>query len=84
MFVLGRKPNESIVIRDDLRVTIRSVHKNQVRVGIEASSSVTIHRRELTASGAGQSHPHACRLARALASVPMGLEESTQVAFAGE
>ncbi|WP_321324411.1 carbon storage regulator CsrA [Thiomicrorhabdus sp.] len=47
MLVLTRKENESLVIGDDIKLTILSVKGGQVRVGIEAPSEVSIHREEL-------------------------------------
>jgi carbon storage regulator len=47
MLVLSRKLNESIVIDGDIRVTVVSIHGNQVRLGTEAPESVRIFREEL-------------------------------------
>jgi carbon storage regulator len=47
MLVLSRKLNESIVIDGDIRVTVVSIHGNQVRLGIQAPESVPILREEL-------------------------------------
>ena len=47
MLVLARKINESIVIRDDIVVTVVGVRGDKVRLGIEAPREVTVHRREV-------------------------------------
>lgn len=47
MLVLSRKTNESIVIRDDVVVTVVEVRGDKVRLGIEAPKEVTVHRREV-------------------------------------
>jgi carbon storage regulator len=51
MLVLSRKPNESIVIDDKIRVTVVSIRGNQVRLGFEAPPSVGIVRTELLLRG---------------------------------
>ena len=47
MLVLSRKKNESIVIRDDIVVTVVEVRGEKVRLGIDAPREVTVHRREI-------------------------------------
>lgn len=47
MLVLTRRANESIVIGDEIVVTILEVRGDQVRVGIEAPRSVSVHRQEV-------------------------------------
>jgi carbon storage regulator len=47
MLVLTRKPNQAIVIGDDIRIVIVSVDRDQVRLGIEAPREVTVHRAEV-------------------------------------
>jgi len=47
MLVLTRKPNQAIVIGDDVRIVIVSVDRDQVRLGIEAPREVTVHRAEI-------------------------------------
>ena len=50
MLVLSRKKNESIVINDDIVVTIVEVRGAKVRLGIEAPKDIPVHRRELLAA----------------------------------
>ncbi|MDZ7616545.1 MAG: carbon storage regulator CsrA [Patescibacteria group bacterium] len=47
MLVLARKTNESIVIREDVVVTVVEVRGDKVRLGIEAPKEVKVHRREV-------------------------------------
>lgn len=47
MLVLARKKNESIVIREDVVVTVIEVRGDKVRLGIEAPKEVKVHRREV-------------------------------------
>ena len=45
MLVLTRKVNQSIMIGDDIEVIVLEVRGEQVRLGIKAPRSVTVHRR---------------------------------------
>ncbi len=47
MLALARKVNESIVINDDIEVTILEIKGDQVKIGINAPKSVPIYRKEL-------------------------------------
>ena len=47
MLVLSRKRNESIVIGDDIIVSVVEIHGDKVRLGIEAPKEVPVHRREV-------------------------------------
>lgn len=47
MLILTRKPGESVYIGDDIKVTLMEIKGNQVRVGVEAPSSVRIYREEI-------------------------------------
>jgi carbon storage regulator len=47
MLVLTRKIGESIVIGDDVVVTVRAMHGGRVRLSIEAPLDVTVLRDEL-------------------------------------
>jgi carbon storage regulator CsrA len=51
MLVLTRKQSQQIMIGTDIRITIVKVERNQVRLGIEAPSGMTILREELLARG---------------------------------
>ena len=48
MLILTRNINESLIIDDDIKVTILGNNKgNQVRIGIEAPHDVPVHREEV-------------------------------------
>ncbi len=47
MLVLTRKPGQSIHVGDDIRITLKEIKGNQVRVGIDAPSSIKIYREEI-------------------------------------
>ena len=47
MLVLTRKTDQSIMIGNDIEITILEVRGEQVRVGIRAPRSVQIHRKEV-------------------------------------
>lgn len=47
MLVLSRKKNESIVINDNIVITVVEVRGDKVRLGIEAPKEVPVHRREV-------------------------------------
>lgn len=47
MLVLSRRVGESIVVGDDITVTVLEVRGDVVRVGIDAPRSVRVHRAEL-------------------------------------
>jgi len=47
VLVLTRKKNESIVLNDNIEITIVDVQGDQVRIGINAPKSVSIYRKEI-------------------------------------
>jgi carbon storage regulator len=47
MLILSRRVGESIMIGDDVRVTILGVRGCQVRLGVDAPKSVAVHRQEI-------------------------------------
>ena len=47
MLVLSRQKDESIVIGDDVEITVVDVRGGKVRLGITAPKSVSVHRREV-------------------------------------
>ncbi len=47
MLVLARKINESIMIGDDIEIVIIDIKGDQVKLGIKAPKSVSIHRKEI-------------------------------------
>ncbi len=47
MLVLSRKLNESIIIDDQIKITIVEIRGDKIRLGIEAPKDVIVHRREV-------------------------------------
>lgn len=47
MLILTRKIGESLMVGDDVTVTVMAVHGNQVRIGINAPKDVAVHREEI-------------------------------------
>ena len=47
MLVLTRRANQSIMIGDDVVVTVLEVRGDQVRLGIKAPRSIDVHREEI-------------------------------------
>jgi carbon storage regulator len=47
MLVLSRQKDESIVIGDDVEITIVDVRGDKVRLGITAPKDISVHRREV-------------------------------------
>ena len=47
MLVLTRRANQSIMIGEDIVVTVLDVRGDQVRIGIKAPRSVDVHREEV-------------------------------------
>lgn len=47
MLVLSRQRDQSIVIGDDIEITIVDVRGDKVRVGINAPRHVSVHRKEV-------------------------------------
>lgn len=47
MLVLSRKRNESIMLGDDVKITVVSIKSNAVRLAIVAPSNIPVHRQEV-------------------------------------
>jgi len=47
MLILTRRVGETVMIGDDVTITVLGVKGNQVRVGINAPKSVAVHREEI-------------------------------------
>lgn len=47
MLVLSRQRDETIMIGDDIEVTVVDIRGDKVRLGINAPKEVTVHRKEV-------------------------------------
>lgn len=47
MLALSRKVNESIMLGNDIEITVLEIKGDQVKIGVKAPKSVPIYRREL-------------------------------------
>lgn len=47
MLILTRKIGESLLIGDDISITILNSYGNQVKIGVSAPKSVPVHREEV-------------------------------------
>lgn len=47
MLVLTRRIGEKILIGDDIEITALGINGNQMRIGIEASPDIPVHREEV-------------------------------------
>ena len=47
MLVLTRRPGESIVVGEDIVITVIEIKGGQVRIGIDAPRSVEVYREEI-------------------------------------
>ena len=47
MLILTRKVGESVLIGDDISITVLSVRGKQVKLGVQAPKEVSVHREEI-------------------------------------
>ncbi len=47
MLVLTRKVGETVLIGDDISISVLNIRGNQVKIGIKAPKDVSVHREEI-------------------------------------
>ena len=47
MLILTRKVGESLLIGDDVSITILNIRGNQVKIGVKAPKEISVHREEI-------------------------------------
>ena len=47
MLILTRRIGETLMIGDDVSITVLGVKGNQVRIGVDAPKSISVHREEI-------------------------------------
>ena len=47
MLILTRKVGESVLIGENISITVLSVRGNQVKLGVQAPKEVSVHREEI-------------------------------------
>ncbi len=47
MLILTRRVGESLMIGDEINVTVLGIRGNQVRIGVNAPKDVSVHREEI-------------------------------------
>lgn len=47
MLVLSRRTDETLIIGDDIKITVLGISGNQVRIGIAAPKEISVHREEV-------------------------------------
>jgi carbon storage regulator len=75
MLVLTRKTNQSIMIGDDVEVTVLAVARDKIRLGITAPREVPVFRKEVYLSIKGEEGDDAANNGEVTAAVGEALDE---------
>ena len=57
MLILTRRVGETLMVGDDITVTVLGVKGNQVRLGVNAPKDVAVHREEIYLRIQGEQEP---------------------------
>jgi carbon storage regulator len=57
MLILTRRVGETVMVGNDVAVTIVGVKGNQIRIGIDAPKNVAVHRKEIYERIPHEQHP---------------------------
>lgn len=47
MLILTRRVGETLIIGDDVKITVLGVRGHQVRIGVDAPKDISVHREEI-------------------------------------
>ena len=47
MLILTRRVGETLMVGDDITVTVLGVKGNQIRIGVDAPKNIEVHREEI-------------------------------------
>ena len=87
MLVLTRKPGETVLIGESIRITVlQSTKTGRIRLGIEAPAEVEVLREELLTSAGGSSNPgtaESCARTDRSASSPAGHDRAVRSSRVG-
>lgn len=56
MLILTRRTGETLIMGNDVKLTVLGVKGNQVRIQMEASREVPVHREKVTKTSPGNRH----------------------------
>ena len=88
MLILTRRVGESLMIGDDVTITVLGVKGNQVRIGVKAPKEVAVHREEILnrieeAAAEDKSKTEGMPISRSVAHWPHGERRATMSSVNG-